>query len=205
MLLASQAFAAGADAEIRRTFIQPWMNAMRSPDSASVRRFLHPQVLACLNDQTREYFDYVAAQEISRKVSGAYQVLKVAPMQGPPPAFLPADSFTYPVQPTYEVQVDSGDTTFVRYLAPAGGSWYEVYPCPNQKGMAFMHQQIVLGTEQRKQAAQLAAELKDPVLGEVQALLKQKRTIEAIKRYREATGADLTTAKMVVELIPAGQ
>jgi ribosomal protein L7/L12 len=42
-------------------------------------------------------------------------------------------------------------------------------------------------------------------LNDLQALLAEGRKIEAIKRYREATGADLATAKEVVESLERAQ
>ena len=67
-----------------------------------------------------------------------------APVESAPS--FPPDIFTYPVQPTHEIQVEIGNTTLIRYLAAVNGKWYEVYPCPTEKGIALIHQQI----EQRK-------------------------------------------------------
>lgn len=200
-LLASPAPCASPDAAIRTTFIEPWIKAVQSKDATKVKRLIHPKVLACMNDQTRDYFDNIFANETRFDGRRPYRVIQIVALLGPPPDFLPADSFPYPVQPTYQVEVELGDTILVRYLAPANGSWYEVYPCPNEKGIAFMHQQITEGKEQRRRVEQLAAELKDPLLAELKDLVSQKRTIDAIKRYREATGADLTTAKMVIDAV----
>ena len=41
--------------------------------------------------------------------------------------------------------------------------------------------------------------------GQIQSLLADGRKIDAIKRYREATGADLAAAKEAVEALQAGQ
>ncbi len=61
---------------------------------------------------------------------------------------------------------------------------------------------MVQGEQQRQRVAQLAAELKDPLLGELKALVKQQRTIDAVKRYLAATGVtDLTLARMVIGVI----
>lgn len=42
------------------------------------------------------------------------------------------------------------------------------------------HEQIAKGIAQRNRAAQLASELKNPLLGELKDLTKQKRLIDAI-------------------------
>jgi hypothetical protein len=50
--------------------------------------------------------------------------------------------------------------------------------------------------------ADLVAEgLKDPLLGELKDFLVQKRKIEAVKRLRDATGTDLSTAMRVLNVI----
>jgi hypothetical protein len=43
--------------------------------------------------------------------------------------------------------------------------------------------------------------LTDPLRAEIIALAREGRRIDAIKRYRDATGQDLTTAKDVVDLL----
>lgn len=47
--------------------------------------------------------------------------------------------------------------------------------------------------------------MKDPLLGELKAMLKQGHLIDAIHRYQAATGADLTTAKTVIDVVGAAQ
>jgi hypothetical protein len=53
------------------------------------------------------------------------------------------------------------------------------------------------------EADRLAAELRDPLLGEIRGLLESGQKVTAIKRYREATGAGLALAKDVVERVAA--
>jgi hypothetical protein len=197
--LSSAALAGDVDSAIRTTFIKPWMEAVQSKDPAKVKRFFHPKVLACLNDQTREYFEHSFAQEVRHDIKGGYRVTRIAPLDTPPS--WPADSFTYPVQPTHEIQVEFGETVLIRYLAAANGTWYEVDPCPTEKGVALVHEQIVKGAEQRKHATQLAAELKDPLLTEVKSLLGRGQLIDAVKKYQAGTGTDLTTSRMVIEIL----
>jgi len=201
MLMTCLASAADNEATIRANFIKPWMEAVQSKDPARVVTFFHPQVQACMNPQNREYFDYIAANETRFERTDSYHVTSISPLEGLPPALLPADQFVYPVKPTYQVEVQLGNTTLFRYLAQAKGSWYVVYPCPNEKGIALIHEQIAKGKEQRRHAEELASAIKDPLLAELKDLVGQKRIIDAIKRYREATGTDLTTAKMVVDVV----
>jgi ribosomal protein L7/L12 len=50
----------------------------------------------------------------------------------------------------------------------------------------------------------LAVALQEPLRGEIAVLVKAGKKIDAIKRYRAASGEDLTTAKGVVEALEPG-
>ena len=202
LAIAGQAGAVDAGAAIRATFVKAWIEAVRSGDEAKVQHVFHPKVLACSNGQTREYFDLLIAAELKYRSRGDYRITKIAPVKGQEPmSLLPSDGFSYPVQPAYEIDIDFDTTTVVRYLAESNGSWYEVQPCPNEKGMAYIHEQIAKGQEQGQRAARLLAELKDPLRGELLALLKQGRRVAAVNKYQAATGEDVTTAVMVMDLL----
>jgi len=158
-------------------------------------------VVACQTEANREYFDSVLAQGGDWMAKGAYRIAKLAPVEGPAPLFGMEEGFAYPIQPTYELQLNFEGLVMVRFLAPDHGSWYEVFPCPNDKGMAMFHKAAIDREQQRQKFAQLAAELKDPLRGELKALLAKGQKIDAIHAYQNATGADLTTAHGVIELI----
>jgi hypothetical protein len=203
-LVARSAFAATADEDaIQSTFVKPWIEAARSGDKARIEQFLHPRVRACINASTKEYFDFGLDNDARGVAAGPYLVTKLAPLKGPPPAFLPEDGFPYPVQPTYEVQIEfeKSNLLSIHLLAPANGSWFEVFPCPNEKGMASMRQHLVEGAEQKKRAAQLLADLKDPLRSELTDLLRREQKMDAVKKYQAAAGVDLTTAVMVINAL----
>ncbi len=205
--LIAAARAEDAQAAIQRTFVTGWIAAINSTasnskDPARVQRFLHPQVQACINGASREFFDYVLERETRYAPIGKYSITKIAPMSEAPPEFLPGDSFVYPVKPVYELNLDIGSTVLIRYLAPANGSWYEVYPCPNAKGIVFMHEQMAKGAEQQLRAQKLFSELRDPLRAELITLLKQSRRIEAVNRYQQSTGEqDMAIAMAVMKLL----
>lgn len=209
MLSLTGQLAAGADPEsvIRATFVPNYVAAVRSHDSARIRAFLHPQVLACMNAKTQEYFDYLSRSEAGDDVEGEYKITQVHLLYGPAPMLgLPEDGFRYPIQPTYEVHIEfqGGRLELIRFLAEAHGEWFELYPCPNEKGVALVHDYVARGEEQRQRVAKMVAELKDPLLAELKALVKQQRIVDAVKKYQTATGmTDITTARMVVGVLQA--
>jgi hypothetical protein len=203
VLVESSALAASDDAAIQSTFIKPWVEAVRSRDKARVESFLHPAVRACINPGTKDFFDYSVEHEAQSDVGGPYRITKIEPMRQAAPTFLPAEDVDYPVQPTYEVniQFEQSNHLFVLFLAPANGSWFEVFPCPNEKGIAYLREQRKLVVEQEKKAAQLLAELKDPLLRELRDLLRRHQKIDAIKKYQAAASVDLSTAVMVINAL----
>jgi hypothetical protein len=200
----SQAVAADTEAVIRNTFVNKFLAALRSHDPARFRPLLHPQMLACINGQTREYFDDLFSNEAGVSANRSYGMVRLSPLTAPATLIgLPEDGFHYPVKPTYELRIDldGGRLQVIRFLAESRGSWYDVFPCPNEKGMAFMHKSIERGIEQGKRASQLAAELKDPMLGELKALVKEDRIMDAVEKYQAATGADLVMSRMVIGVL----
>jgi len=199
---------ADIQAQIRNTFVIPWVEALKSNDPANLKKFIHPNVLACINDETRDYFDASMAEELGG-AKGKYEITKLKLWNGPGPGWtLPAEGFSYPLRPTYELNLHFEQTNLVqiRYLAPANGKWYEVEACPNEKGKALLREMIIKGNEQKKRAAELASKLTDPLLAKLRAILKQHRLTDAAKKYQEATGLDdFTLAVMVMNIVDPEQ
>lgn len=203
VLLACSAFGATDEAAIQTTFVKPWVDALRSKDKARLEQLFHPAVRACINPSTQEFFDVGIERLMDPVRSGPYRITKLAPMTGPFPAFLPEDGFHTPVQPTYDLnlQFDQSDEVMAIFLAPSNGGWYEVFPCPNEKGMAYFRQTLVDYAEAQKKAAQLAGSLTDSQRSELKELLRQGKHIEVIQKIRDATGADTGMAMRVMNLL----
>jgi hypothetical protein len=203
-LIAGHAFAADVENTIRTTFVTPWIRALTSGQAEVLKRLLHPSVQACMNDETRKYLNAGIDDEF-RGAKADYEITKLAPWNGPPPlSTLPADSFFYPVPPTYELnlQLEPSHTVIIRYLAETKGAWFEVEPCPNEKGIALIHDRVAQENQRRARAVQLAADLKEPLRGELLAILKQHRLTEAARKYQEAAGVnDFTIAVMVMNVL----
>jgi len=201
-LFALSAFGASDDDAIRNTFVKPWIEALRSKDKARIERFYHPAVRACINPGNQEYFDFTLDLEADADTSGADHITRLAPIKSMPAGLLPEDGFRIPVQPTYEIQVDfDPGELMVEFLAQWNGSWFEVLPCPNEKGMAYFRKQFAESAEQRKEAVHLLTELKDPLRSELKDLLKRQQKIDAIKKYQAAASVDLTTAVLVINAL----
>ncbi len=203
VLLAGSALAASDDAAIQSTFVKPWVEALRSKDKARLAQFLHPAVRACINPATKDFFDDALEREAGEPAIGPYRITKLAPMQSMPPTFLPEEDVSYPVRPIYELQIEfeQSNLGFTRFLASANGSWYEVYPCPSEKGIADLRRRGAPSAEQQKKAGLLLAELKDPLRGELKNLPRQYQKIDAIKKYQAAASVDMNTAALVINAL----
>lgn len=188
-------------------FAKAYVSALRSHDPARLQALQHPASRACLNDQTRAYFDWGIANEFKTgaMLSGPYTITRFGPIGGESVlGFLPRDSFAYPVKPTHQIQIDfeSRDNQgilLVRELARENGRWFMVDPCPNAAGLKFFAEQKALGDRQRTESLRLLAAMPAPLRQELTGVLAQGRFIDAAHRYQAATGADLTTAVGVVE------
>jgi hypothetical protein len=203
VLVAGSAFAASDEVAIQNTFVKPWVQALQSKDKSALEQLFHPAVRACINPSTQEFFDIGIERLMDPVRSGPYRITKLAPMTGPFPSFLPEDGFHTPVQPTYDLnlQFDQSDEVMAIFLAQSNGGWYEVFPCPNEKGMAYFRQTLVDYAEAQKKAAQLAAGLKDPLRSELKELLRQEQYTGVIQKIRDATGADTGMAMRVMNLL----
>lgn len=183
-----------------------YMAAVRAKDRAGLQALLHPKVAACQSASTREYFDYLANQSLGNVPQGNYKVTVRPLAPGGPPAMLPATMFKYSVQPTQQLQID-GDVTaansvsVIRFIAEQGGRWYIVYPCPNTEGMKYFDENLAKQHQQQQRAQALAAKVKGPLRAQLKSLLKQERKIDAVHKYQAATGANLTTALQVVDIL----
>jgi len=193
----------------QRAAVEGYVAAIRSQDLAALRRLIHPATLACIDDENREYFDFVFANELQLRsdLAGDFRITRIDPVgDGSVSAEGLPGILSYPVKPSYEFQIDVdrsaySSLTLMRPLALHEGRWHVVLTCPSEKGLAFFRENRKRGEEQRVRAEQLASELSDPVRSEIRALLEQGQRIPAVNRYRETTGVDLTTAMLVINLL----
>ncbi|HEY3951516.1 hypothetical protein [Phenylobacterium sp.] len=203
---ASSAAAQPGDAAQQR-FARAYMAAIRGRDPAKLKALFHPATLACINAQTRGYFEDGFAEELQTgaTLQAAYALEGVRALKGPSALKL-APGFAYPTTPTFEIQIDAQTldhhkASLLRYVAPANGVWLIVDPCPNEDGLKAYLAERAKGAAQRAEAARMVAGLPGPLLAELRGLVAKGRWIDAVSRYRDATGADQLTALSVVEVL----
>jgi hypothetical protein len=190
----------------RQEFVRNYIAAIESRDPARVKALTHPQVLACKNFP--EYFDLGKETAFKEQPGPGYKVTFTALPGDAKPPLVPPDKFKYPVQPSYQFQIDwsrnaegTSLVSLIQFIAEKDGAWFLVYPCPNDAGIKLIHEMTAEGRKQKDRAYTLAEQLKDPLKGELLDLLKHDHKIDAINRYRSATGVDLTTAVQVINTL----
>src|ERR1700683_4828291 len=129
----------------REQFAQNLIAALESKDPARVKTLIHPQVLACKN--LAEYFDLMKEREFKSLPFPGYRVSFIALPRNFKVPFLPPDKFTFPVQPTYQLQIDWQPTanslaSLVHFIAEKDGAWWLVYPCPHDAGIQLARQMV---------------------------------------------------------------
>ncbi len=136
----------------REQFAKNLIAALESKDPARVKTLIHPQVLACKN--FAEYFDLTKWQEFQSLPVPGYKVSFIALPGNFKAPFLPPDKFAFPVQPSYQLQIDwqRGPTSLaslIHFIAEKDGAWWLVYPCPNDAGMQLARQMVGASHQQK--------------------------------------------------------
>ncbi len=204
-------------AESQRKFIQEYLDAIRSNDLAKLKKLIHPKVLACFNEENREYLDFVLSTQIDPDLSNHAEATEITPLKEVPSYGFPPGTYSYPVQPTHHFQIqlgykpapkcpppvefESGGTMVGGEIASINGSWYLVFPCPTGQGARWYHDQNRANEEQLARASKLAGQMRDPLLSKIKQLMKEHCTSDAEKEYQTATGADPATALRVIYVL----
>jgi hypothetical protein len=214
--VANAAPQAGATEDGRKKLVARFVKAIQSSDRNELIELVHPAVRACMKPKTQAYFDFVLRPKVNAPLpidpSGnnlRITFRNVDPADARKTRDAPA-LFYYPVQPTHQFQLDIKTSqlnaiTIVRQIAPLDGVWFIVAPCPTQEGLEAFQRKSQARGRQVEDAARRAAGLRDPLLSEIRLLLKQRKRMAAIERYRTAANVDLTTAVDVINVVERAQ
>jgi hypothetical protein len=191
-------------------FVDAYVAALHAKHFQKEIALLHPKVRQCVTERNRAFFEAQYARQSKRtpagnpsNVSFTALIANAAPLGA---SFLPGDSFSYPVKPTYTAQLDFpavGNSSYTALLeiAEDRGDLYLAVPCPTEKGMDLFEAQQKKRAQQQAEANKLASEVKDPLRSELLQLLKDQHKIWAVRAYEKATNRDETTAVMVIEAL----
>lgn len=185
-------------------FAKEFVDAVNSKNTERRLALLHPKSRACINAQTQAYYDWMFSRQSKHVIPAAYKIT-TNPVPSDTPLMSDGRS-DYPLRPTQQLQIDfeTGpyrSTSIVLLIARDGASWREVLPCPRPDAIAGIRAVEAERAQQERRIQSLIAKLADPLRSEIIALARKGQRIDAIKKYRDATGEDLSTAKSVVDLL----
>jgi hypothetical protein len=190
--------------------VERYVAAVVARDGDNLKKLMHPASLACMSEANRDYFDFLASQDLryASAFGGGYTLSSFAPLDAQTSAMTEMGGLVRnPVPPTHQFQIDTPfdasnrSVTVMRMAAQTNGTWFIVTGCPTTEGLAFFRERMAAGDKQQARARALADELNDPLRSEIRALLAQHNRIEAIKRYGAASGVDTTTATQVIDVL----
>ena len=212
LLTATTAWAQGSAVPVNashRIFVAEYVAAVNARDAERFRRLVHPRSLACITDANRDFYDDWVARIFRHTLPDTYRLTSVRTIPANAPAMVPSGMATYPLLPTHQIQIDTEtgpyrSLSIILQVTPSAGAWLQVMPCPTPEGVDAFRAARKANAAQAVRAKDLAAALQEPLRGEISALVKAGKKIDAIKHYRAASGEDLTTAKSVVEALEAG-
>jgi hypothetical protein len=190
----------------QQEFAKAYVAALRSQDVSRLEATIHPATLACINPANRAYFDAIfkSQLEIGLRLGPAFSIKQLAPVTEGRVTMLPPEGFAYPVQPSYRIQINADrpdrSVAVQAFLAPGPGGWFAVHPCPNAAGMKYFAELSPRRNVDGAVIDRLDANMPPRLRDEVGALLGQGRFIDAVHYYMAASGADASTASMVVEV-----
>lgn len=186
-------------------FAQLFVDAINSKSPDRRLALLHPRSKACINAQTQAYFDYIFSRQAKHVIPAAKYKSFVGGLSGE--AVVAADGRSdYPLRPTHQLQIDfatgsNSSTSIVVLLVQDGASWYEVLPCPRPDAIASVRAAEANRADHEQRVKSLVAKLADPLRSEIVALARKGQRIDAIRKYRDISGEDLSTAKSVVDTL----
>jgi hypothetical protein len=182
------------------SFADEFVAAVNSRNAERRIELIHPLTRACINPSTQPYFDWIFTRQ-SRLAIGTYKVT-ATPISRT--AILPTDGHSdYPTRPTHQLQINfsspSKTSSVVVFVVRDGGRWREVLPCPRGDVSAQAEANKKAQEQMARRVADLTTRMSPNLRQELLALLREGRTLEAIKRYAAVSGQDINTSKGVVE------
>jgi hypothetical protein len=112
------------------------------------------------------------------------------------------------VRPTHAFHLDLITTggqheSLVAFAIVEDGTWYEVLECPTAQTAEEFRTAKTRAAKDSATAHKLAKSLRDPVRGELLAMVKDGRELSAVRRYAEVSGVEYAMAKQVVSALAA--
>jgi hypothetical protein len=193
----------------QHAFIRQYASAIISRNRAELKELLHPTVLACMTEESRDYFDFMIDQEIaySEALRGGYRIMRIGNFSSWFSFSPPEELFFYSVAPTQEYQIDinRGDgwrwVSLIRQIVFEDGRWFGIIVCPTAKGLELVRANLVKSRQQKALAQDRIEKMPGPLLARLKVLLARHDRSEAIELYQSESRSDLKIAKLVIDAL----
>ncbi len=178
--------------------------AVNAKDLTRLKQLVHPDCLACINNENSDFYDNYFAIEMNEPIPDNLVAIDVTPIDKG--TLLMEDAFSYPVRPTHWMQVNINrgpldSKSILRQIVKLEDKWLIVVPCPTLQTVERFRKTKIKKEKQKERARILLQELQDPLLSELKKLLKQGRLIRAWQKYNAKTGESMAMTKEVLSLI----
>lgn len=183
-------------------FVKQYVAAVNVRDLAAYRSLLSSNSLACINPQSNDFYDRAFQSDLRHPIPAGYTFTTKEVGQDEKLAF--EGYAVFPVRPSQQVQIDytqgmENTGVLLLWLIHDSTGWSEVFPCATPETLKSFKAQLPEIKAHEEKTKALVAGLKEPLRGELIALLKQGKSSTAATRYAESTGADHETGMFVVE------
>jgi len=200
--------ALGADAS-PDAFANRFVAAINSKEPAKVAALIDSRSLACLSGEAADLLSFTIANWSQTPISAQYkaQIDDIGPdavllMD----AFMPG-RFEYPARPTRKVQINdvtaTGSRMVIAEIGLAAGEWKIDLGCPKAGTVAWLKQaraeRRAKDAEQGKIVDTLVASLSDDERGELIAMAKGGRWVDAAHKIEKDHSVELTIAVLAMK------
>ena len=184
-----------------KSFAAQYVAAYNSKDIARLESVYLPESRACITPANKDVYDSTARMGMRDSVPPQY-LLSLTPVnEGNLKAL--ASSMYFKVKPERELHIDyqypntNDGGQLVLWLVRRNGRWTADFPCMTPQGLKDFRDNAAA----RKHYATIAAAVKEPLRGQLLAMLRRHQSGEAAERYQKATGSDMRTSMLVVNAL----
>ena len=162
---------------------------------------LHPKSLACITPENRDFYDRAVTTCMRQPIPIDFRFTDSTVSDKDTSSLYGYG--TFPVPPTHKIEIqysrgeDSGTVLF--WVVSENGRWYKDDPCINSDVIKQFHDDLPNIKAREAATKALVAQIKDPLLSELRALLSENKSATASQRYAQAAGKDGDTSLAVIE------
>jgi hypothetical protein len=189
-------------------FAATYMAAVTGTDLGRYKQLIHPSSLACMRKANEDYYEHALGRRQGRATRAPLVLIESLPPKIALNEAAARIGLHYPVRPTHAFHVDlvagAAQESLVAFAIVEDGTWYEVLACPTAKTAEEFRTAKTRAARDSATAHKLAKSLRDPVRGELLAMVKGGEPLSAVRRYAEISGVEFAMAKQVVNALASG-